>query len=423
MSTLLYTHLDLQSKNLQKNRLKSWERFLEIGLPESKDAFQYVKLRKLYQLELNAPQDTLCDPSPWVYPECENSYLVFNNGFFKPELSKIPDELTVMTIDEASLQYGTLLNNQTVRSIKEEKDPFVLLNQAFYQNGIFIYVEPKSKLPPLQIVSLVDGQNSFVSPRVQLFMGQLSELPLLMRHVSVKGQGSFCNLAVEATLEEGARLSYTQVLLESSDMWVFDAFRAIQKRDSDVKTYAATSGSETIRTDYSIALVGENGQCHLNGLWMLNESLEAHTHVFMDHRAPNCESRQLYKGALDNSSRSSFEGKIFVRQEAQKTNSFQLNNNLLLSDTAYACSKPNLEIFADDVKASHGSTVGQLDPEELFYLETRGFDKALAKTLLTNAFLQEVIMQMELSSVREQVTEASHSFLKEKAMIDCKVAL
>ena len=255
-------------------------------------------------------------------------------------------------------------------------------------------------------------ENSFNTPRVELFLGKHASLKLLSRHVALKG-GNFTNLFTNCHLEEGSKLTYTQVAsdIKEPNLWIFDATRAHMKRDASFTTVMATGGSETIRFDYQVELAGENGACHLNGLWMLKNNLEAHTHVLMKHLAPHCYSLQLFKGALSDLSRSSFEGKILVKKEAQKTDSFQLNNNLLLSDTAQANSKPNLEIFADDVKASHGATVGQLDPEELFYLKSRGYAELEAKSLLTKAFLREVLAKIEYPSVRGDLIRHSDQFL------------
>lgn len=144
---------------------------------------------------------------------------------------------------------------------------------------------------------------------------------------------------------------------------------------------------------------------------MLSDKRESHTHIFMEHQAPNCRSYQLFKSVLNDFSRSSFEGKIMVRQAAQKTEAFQLNNNLILNDHAHADSKPNLEIFADDVKASHGATIGQLDGDQLFYMKTRGFSDATAKNLLIYGFCEQVIEMIPLASLREEISAKVRSYL------------
>ncbi len=170
----------------------------------------------------------------------------------------------------------------------------------------------------------------------------------------------------------------------------------------------------TVRTDYHVILAGENAEALLNGVWMLADKREAHIHIFIDHQAPQCRSYQLFKGVLNDFSRSSFEGKIMVRQAAQKTEAFQLNNNLLLNDHAHADSKPNLEIFADDVKASHGATVGQLDIEQLFYMKTRGFPEEEAKNLLIYGFAEQVIQMIPLESLRNSISERVARYIRKK---------
>ena len=214
------------------------------------------------------------------------------------------------------------------------------------------------------------------------------------------------NLSFDLSIDEDSHVQYIQSAFDiSQDSWYFDACSASLKRNSTFKTVMATAGSTSVRHDYRISLTGENAEAKLNGIWMLSDNNESHTHVLMRHQAPYCRSMQFFKGAIDDVSRSSFEGKIFVEQIAQKTEAFQLNNNLILSDHAIANSKPNLEIFADDVKASHGATVGQLDAEQLFYLKTRGYSEQAAKNLLVYGFCKEVIDLIPIPSLQQKITE------------------
>lgn len=395
-------------------RQKSWNQFSDVGLPNKKtETYQYLKLRKLMDRTLTQGKAVEIDPTPYIYPECKESYLVFVNGHYLENLSKLPEGIEILPLSEAIFSYGTWLNNQWARTLKEEKDPFALLNGALFSEGALIYIAPKKKsVQPIQLLFVTTEENTLSSPRVELFVGALSEASILSRHVSLTGN-NFTNLFVNCHVEEGAKLTYTQSVMEMNNksLWLFDAVRAHIKRDSSFTTHMATRGSETIRFDYQVELAGENSDCHLNGLFMLQKSEEAHAHVLMKHLAPHCRSLQLFKNALSDTSRSSFEGKIYVMKEAQKTDSFQLNNNLLLSDHAQANSKPNLEIFADDVKASHGATFGQLDPEEVFYLRSRGYGENEAKGLLTKAFLREVLAKVEFSSVKEDLLRHADNFL------------
>ncbi|MGZ3732597.1 MAG: Fe-S cluster assembly protein SufD, partial [Parachlamydiaceae bacterium] len=246
--------------------------------------------------------------------------------------------------------------------------------------------------------------NSLATSRLQLFAGAFSEIELISSHAKISGADTWINQRFDVSLEENAHVRYVQLNHHaSSDVWHFDAVRGTLKKSSSLTCVNVSNGSATVRNDYRVSLSGENCETSLNGVWMLKERREAHQHIFIDHQAPHCFSRQLFKGALKDTSHSSFEGKIVVRQEAQETNAFQLNNNLLLNEGATAESKPNLEIFADNVKASHGATIGQLEKEELFYMQSRGFSSEEAKQLLVHGFCQDVLGLIRQEEIRQRV--------------------
>lgn len=407
---------------LEKIRQKAWQHYLSLGLPSKQsEAYRYIKLRHLFsQPHCSAigKSFTADQIAPWIYPECRQSHLVFVNGAYMPQLScldALPPKAAVSSLHEAAQTYGVLLNNHLTKSLKEETDSFAALNCALHQRGAFLYFPPKSVVgAPIQILHIVNSDDQFqmLMPRLQIFAGPHSELNFVAGQKNLSSSGYFVNQVAEVVLDEGAHVDYTQVLCgERPQAWHLDAFRATLKRDSRLKTVCVTEGSMTVRTDYRISLAGENAEALLNGVWMLEDKREAHAHVLMDHQAPHCRSNQLFKGALTDFSRSSFEGKIMVRQAAQKTEAFQLNQNLLLNDHAHADSKPNLEIFADDVKASHGATVGQLDPEQLFYMRTRGLTDEAAKNLLVYGFCEQVIEMISLPSLREEISGRARQFL------------
>lgn len=410
------------SDPIQKARTKAWEHFLDLGLPTVRsEVFRYLKLKQLFsKTYTQAPASRLTkeDIAKFVIDECRGSVLVFVNGRFQPGLSNwqaVPGRVVIAPLNEAIRTYGTLLNNVWNKNTKEETDPFAALNLALHQEGLFLYVPPKTAVDtPIQILHLADVGDKpvLMMPRVQVFVGMNAELRLITTAESLSGEGYWINQVTECSLDEGAQLQMTQLNEGTpASVWHFDALRATLKRDCVLKTVSATEGAAGIRNDYRVVLTGENGEANLNGVWMLKGSREAHVHVFMDHQAPNCRSMQLFKGVLNDTSRSSFEGKIMVRQAAQKTQAFQLNNNLLLSDKANADSKPNLEIFADDVKASHGATVGQIDSEQLFYMKTRGFEEAQAKNLLVYGFCGEVLDMIPHVSVRKAVSKRANLYL------------
>ncbi len=382
-------------------RTKSWETFQKLGLPKRKDElFKYMNLTRFYANTYAVADSKTVDEkeiAPYVLPECADSVIVFVNGAFQPELSKLsglPNKMVVSKLADAMRTYGPLLTNQWTRSTNDEEDPFVAINGACHSDGAFIYLPPKVNCEvPLQLLYVVDVQvPTLISPRLHLLAGAQSSIKVIGTHAVLCGQGYFVNQVTEISLEDSANVNLSQVNSPTADdVYYFDAVRAFLKRDSSLRTVNLTEGSLTVRNDYRITLFGENSQACLNGVWMLKDKREAHCHVHMEHVAPNCRSNQLFKGVLHDFSHSSFNGKIVVEQLAQQTNAFQLNNNLLLSEGARAESSPNLKIYADDVKASHGATIGQLPDEELFYMRTRGLTETDAKNILVKGFCQEVI--------------------------------
>lgn len=418
----LYGQIESPADPLQKIRAKAWEHFLGLGLPTNQaEVYRYVRLKSFFSNAYEPaqfPQIAENDLEAHILPECRQSVVVFINGQFSQEHSRleaIPARVVCETLSNGMKTYGNFLNNQLAKSLKEETDPFVAANLAIHSDGLFLYVPPKTVVGvPIQLLNVIaaDEMPMLITPRAQIFVGMQSELSLISTKAVLSGDKYAVNMAVEIAVEESAHVRYFQDACGiKENIWYFDALRATLKRESTLKTVNVTTGAATTRFDYRISLLGSQAEAMLNGVWMLDHKNEAHIHVLVDHQAPNCRSMQLFKGALGGFSRSSFEGKILVRQAAQKTEAFQLNNNLLLSDRATADSKPNLEIFADDVKASHGATVGQLDPEQIFYMKTRGFSDAAAKNLLVFGFCQEVIDLISVTSLHDRLRQKAKGYL------------
>jgi len=214
------------------------------------------------------------------------------------------------------------------------------------------------------------------------------------------------NAVVEIVLAANARLEYYKVQRESQRAYHIATTTAELGRSSSFNSTAITMGAALARHDIRISLDAEGAECWVDGLYVVGTGQHADTHSMIDHRQPHCTSHQLYKGILDGKSRAVFNGKVFVREGAQKTDAMQTNRNLLLSDEARVDTKPQLEIFADDVKCAHGATVGQLEEEELFYLVSRGLSPDLARNLLTYGFAEEVISKINVESIRTQLDEA-----------------
>jgi len=399
-----------------KIQLKAWDHFRGLKLPNRKtESFRYVPLRKLFEKELTKAPVVEIDRNvvtSFCLPECTGSVIVLVNGRYSKELSQLenlPSRIVVASLDEAYATYSTFLNNHFNKTLKEECDPFVSLNTSITEEGVFIYLPPKTVVEkPIQILHLIDtkddtkDQSLLLNSLIQVFVGSESEVEFVSSKKTLSGRDYFLNDVSDFAIDENAHVRYNQILNHSSDsIWHFDATRALLKKNSRFDVFAVTNGSQTVRTDYKVTLAGENSESALNGLWMLEDNHQFHTHILMDHQAPSCRSRQLFKGVLDDFSKSSFEGKILVRQAAQKTDAFQLNSNLALSEEINAYSKPNLEIFADDVKASHGATFGQIDREQLFCLKSRGISDFEAKNLLVKGFCKEIVDLIKLPSLQK----------------------
>ncbi len=319
------------------------------------------------------------------------SGIVFVDGFFRPELSVVPEGIVCMPMDKALVSYGVFLHNRWNKQLPET-DLYTAANLAF-SAGAFVYVPPSVRVS-VRVVHVHTGKN-LASPRLQLTVGKQASISLLQTDAGPS------NCVVDAALEAGSQLE----LLDSSAGYF--SLLATLKRDSVLKCLHTTQGSS--RFSAKVQLLEENSSALVRALGILNDASTAEVHTLVEHIAPHCTSRQHIKMALQGNSKSRFEGKILVRPEAQKTEAYQLNNNLLLSDTAVARTQPNLEIFADDVKASHGATVAQLQDEELFYLRSRGLKSEEAKRLLTEGFCRELIDEVHDGALREQLVEAMHA--------------
>lgn len=402
-------------------REKAWEHFVAKGLPTKKlPGYQYFPFSHFYQesYELAGlpplPKEQI---ETLIHPECRRSHVIFVNGQYNPELSDtsaLPKEVVVLRLRDALTRYGNFLQLRLSRAMKEESDPFATLNTALIQMGLFIYVPPKVVVEaPIQCLHLISNDRAaLVHPRIHFFVGKQAKLQWIYDHHCFKDFEYFSNGVTDIALEEGAEFTQYGALTPCQSGWCFEATRATLKQDSHFKSITTTTGTKSVRQDFRVSLLGENATCDLKSLSLLNEHRQSHVNVHIDHMAPHCTSHQLFKNVLTDAARSSFEGKIYVHSEAQKTLAYQLNNNLLLSDRAVANSKPNLEIFADDVKASHGATTGQPNKEHLHYLKTRGIDTKAANLLLLSGFCIDVLSDISFLPARERMQSLVEKFLK-----------
>ncbi len=400
-------------------RTQARKRFEEIGLPSRKDeAFQYFPLRTFYQdrLMIGGSSSVIDEDiiEKQLAPECRGSCLVFVDGHFHQELSIIDaldPKIGVLSLDEAMKTFGHYLNTRLMKQIKEEKDPFALLNLAVHPNGAFLYIPPKLVLEqPIQILHIVSQTGALIAPRLHVFVGAHAQVKLYATTCGCHFQEGLDLEFTDIALEEGARCELVATACVKSRGWSMEYLRTTQKRDSFLSVSQITKSTVGFRKDIKIDLLGDNASAEMNGLVLLFDQEQASTRIVVNHEAPHTHSSQHFKGVLTGSSQSSFEGKIVVQKPAQKTEAYQLCNHLVLGERAIANSKPNLEIMADDVKASHGATVTQLKEHELLYLKSRGIGTKEAKNLLIEGFCQEIASKIFLASLIEEISHFVRSY-------------
>jgi Fe-S cluster assembly protein SufD len=334
--------------------------------------------------------------------------LVFINGSYSRELSNvnnIPDGIKITTVEEAVAAKEPVIEQCMTKYCIGNEAPFVALNEALNLDGAYIHVKDKTVHPGLiHIVHVTDGAstNIITSPRTIITLGVLSEITVLESHVGFNDQMTyFSNALTDIFLAEGATLHYAKAQKDNLKAYHVDRTRTWQERNTTFDCFSLVTGAKLSRNDLDIILNGEGANATLNALYSVYDDQHVDNHTSVDHRLPNCTSTQLYKGILNHAARAVFNGKIFVREIAQQTNSYQLNKNLLLGPDCRVDTKPQLEIHADDVKCTHGATIGQLDEDELFYLQTRCIPRDTATKMLVHGFADDVFERIKNERVQK----------------------
>lgn len=337
--------------------------------------------------------------------------LVFVNGRYAPELStpaeQMPDGVRVAPLS-AALRGEALLDDLLDRHLTHvaawDEHAFTALNTALMTDGAVVHVAKEMVVETpihLLFVSDANAARGATHPRTLLVAERHSRATVVESHVGLGEAGYFTNAVTEAVLDDGATLAHYRLQRESPRAFHVGTVDVRQGRDSHFVNFALTLGAALSRSNVYTVLDGEGSGATLNGLYMLDGEQHGDHQTRIEHAQPNCFSREVYKGLLDGHARGVFNGKVYVHAIAQKTDGKQENNNLLLSPTARIDTKPQLEIFADDVRCTHGATVGRLDETALFYLKSRGVDATMARQLLTYAFAADVLELIELEPLKD----------------------
>lgn len=379
-------------------------RFELLGFPHSKhEMFTYLNTKGLVETAFGLSDGSKKVSEDFVaghiYPGCESQCLVFVDGILNRDLSRLEGvSANLVPLSEAVSDQE--LKKYLLETAENENDVFAALSTAFCGDGLVFKVADNTQISgPVQVLFVSTGGSPVMhAPRLVWQLGKLSEVKVIEKFVGVEG-GYFINAVQDWLLAEGAGVSFTQVQADVSDSWHFSKTRVHLHRNSRFHSSNASFGTQLARHHYDVRLKEEGSELRLNGVSVLDDKEQVHNFIRIHHEAPQCISRQHFKNIINGQARSSFDGTVIVNQGAQLTSSDQLINNLMLSNDCHADNKPNLMIFADDVKCTHGATIGQIDEEQWFYLQTRGLSARVAKELLTRSFAKSIIETIEFPEV------------------------
>lgn len=374
------------------------------GFPTNKhEDYKYCNVDAILKKEFkNLAQNFSDIPSVKALKLEDTITLVVVNGNYSEDLSDkiILNGLHINNFDNLDENGRKLIASQA----DVEKDAFIALNTAFSGKGFHLKIEKNTQLQiPVHILYLSSATGeAMVNPRNLIEIGDNAEATIIEHQVSVGGK-VFTNFLSEKIVGQNAKLDTYTIQDEGSSGYSVNTNQVKLSASSNYSNTSVIISGQLTRNNHNVVINGQNAEAHLNGLFVTNGTQLVDNHTLMDHRVAHCQSNELYKGIINDKSTGVFNGKIYVRRDAQKTNAYQSSKNILLSDDATINTKPELEIYADDVKCSHGTSTGKIDESAMFYLNARGISRENAKTMLLNAFAEEIIERINVNSVKELV--------------------
>jgi Fe-S cluster assembly protein SufD len=390
--------------------------FAELGFPKLSDEdWRFTNVAPIAKLNfqlakkvsVNGAESKVLNES--VFAELPGNRLVFVNGFFSEKLSQlksIPDGVRIENLSTALAKDSALVEKHLGKYAHTKNNAFAALNQAFFSDGAFIFVPKGVEIAePIQLIYISSAKNSgeTIQPRNLIIAEANSKLTVAESYLSTGDAAYFTNAVTEILAGDNAAIEHVKLQDEAVSAFHVATIAGEFGRASNVNVHSFALGAKLSRTNIRTKLAGEGLECILNGLYLTRGEQLADHHMIVEHAQPHCASHEYFNGILDDKSKGVFHGRIYVHPIAQKTDAKQTNKNLLLSDDATADTKPQLEIYADDVKCTHGATVGQLNDESIFYLRSRGLDAETARRMLIHAFAGEIIARVKCEPVREEL--------------------
>ncbi|MBI3015803.1 MAG: Fe-S cluster assembly protein SufD [Candidatus Tectomicrobia bacterium] len=390
-------------------------RFSELGFPTIRDEdWRFTSVAPIAQADFKLARDgrfalSSREIGQFTFPGLACSQLVFVNGRYSPELSSLgllPNGVTVGSLAWFLDNDPDLAEPHLARYADYQQDAFAALNTAFMEDGAFVHIPRGTVLPePIHLlyISTAAGAPLITHPRNLILADEDSQATIVEDYVSLGSGVHFSNSVTEAVLGQNSVLSHYRLERESKEAFNISTLRFQQGRSSSLASHSVLLGGALMRNNIHPALAGEGCDCLINGLFMATGRQHMDNYMKVEHAGPHCNSRQFYHGILDGRSRGVFHGRIIVHKDAQKTDAKQTNRNLLLSENAQIDTKPQLEIYADDVKCTHGATIGQIDEDAIFYLRSRGIAEESARALLLFAFAGECLQRMKIEPIRKHL--------------------
>lgn len=391
-------------------REEAIEYFKRKGFPTRKDEeWRYTNINPLLKRNYTIKSDdtvTEKDVKKYLIKGLDVNLVVIVNGSYSESLSKTVEtgNFYAASLKRAFAEKRELVMEYYSKSYDKTTDSFTALNTALSTDGVFIHIQKNAAVEKPFLILNLNGSKSdeiLANTRNIIIAEPNSQATVIDLYHNFGNNYSFSNALTEVFIKENSTLKYYKIQNDSKKSHSINTVQARIAKSSEFDTFVISWGGEIIRNNLNSILEGEGAECIMKGIYLSDGANLIDNHTLVDHAVPNCHSNQTYKGILGGNSYGVFNGKILVRKDAQKTNAYQSNKNILVSDTASINAKPQLEIFADDVKCSHGATTGQMNPEELFYLRSRGIEKSEAQKLLLNAFLDELILEIDIEPLKK----------------------